>query len=264
MYEERIEESSGYVKMGNGWDYNKNMSVNASNAVEEGRLPDFWWETMKKPEILERIYKEIDRLGGPTVLKFNIEILKKAQKQALLNLFVDINGDERHHVGTRKEERPFCIVRGDLLLSVTDGQIKNEIERIRRSNSEKNFENNSIRKENSEKERIARKSKPLAVGYFTKQARYKGKDLKWNDHYIGVIDGSRLYYYGFHTFEKNVATKKRNPNNLNRRWTRWPKEGEVFETFSDFINKYPQFKNKQEEIERLMVDRKEDRAKKKI
>ena len=270
MYGDKMEEDSGYYNMGNGWDYNNDMSANASDAMEKGRFPLSWWESMKKEKILEHIYKVIDRVGGSEVLSFNTDLLKMAQKQALINLFIHSKG-EYHHMPVWRNHRRykygevlFCEIVEEKLLTVTDEQIKNEIDSIRRSNSEKNSEMKYIIEENRKRELNARKSKPLRIGYFTKPATFKGRPLKWDYQYIGVIDGTRLYYYGFPKYERNTATLKRNVEGQTPRYTHWPSGGEAFDTFADFIKTYPQFVNKEEEIACLMRNREADRAKKKI
>ena len=277
MYEEKnetneMEELNEDKGWGNGWDYNAGMSVNASDAMDEGRFPYSRWEKMKKVEILERIMKVVDEECDPDAVHFSIALLKKAQKQVLLDLFVESSG-EWHHVPTwikgrryKYNQEYFYTVFPKSVLEMTDEKLEAEISKIRKANAEKYAEVKEIRKANRDEELQIRKNKPLAVGYFTKEATYRGKGLNWDMHYIGVVDGSRLYYYGFYEYDKTVATRDRSNNLdiLDIHWTSWPYNCERFDTFADFVKQYPQFKNKEPEINRLMQIRAEDRAKKGI
>lgn len=268
-YDEMNEyEESG--SLGRGWDYAADMSVNASDAMEEGRYPYEYWERMKKSEILERIYKVIDQEGGPEAVNFDINLLKKAQKQVLLDLFVDSLGGEYHHMPVWRNGRRyrhavvlFCTVLSSLVLKVTDKQLEDAIANYRSVNAQKYAETKTARKESRIQELERRMSNPLVVGYFTKEATFKGEYLGWDNDYIGVLDGSRLYYFGFYKYDKEAATKKQNLDYARMHWTAWP-GGEMFKTFDDFVKKYPEFRNKEEEIKRLMQNRMEDRAKKGI
>ena len=255
--------------MGQGWDSASGMSGNAVEAMEDGRFPYEWWQSKKKSEILERIYKVIDEEGGPEAINFDINLLKKAQKQVLLDLFVDSLDGEWHHMTIWRKGRrishaqvPFCTVKSTLVTKVTDKQIEDAITNLKNANAKKNAETKNIRKERQTKELEARKANPLLIGYFTEEATFRGKDLGWYNDYIGVLDGSRLYYFDFDKLDKKAATKKRDLNNVKIRWTAWPRYGETFKTFDDFVKKYPDFKNKEEEIKLLMQNRMEDRAKK--
>ena len=257
---------------GNGWDTVNQRSGNASYAIEAGRCPLKYWEKMKKEEILQWIKKEIDEMGGPETVHFSIDLMKKAQKKVLIDLFLETVGEWHHMKATLNGKRfahakvAFYHVSRSVISSMTDELLKAEIAKVRKDNTEKYAKAKVIRQANKTKELEARKNNPLVVGYFTKPVNFQGKVFNWNNDYIGVVDGSRLYYYDFPKFDKNVATQDRsgNLNSLKIRWTAWPGYGKKFKTFAACVKKYPQFKNKKEEIKRLMKNRKEDRAEKEI
>ena len=228
--------------MGQGWDSASGMSGNAVEAMEDGRFPYEWWQSKKKSEILERIYKVIDEEGGPEAINFDINLLKKAQKQVLLDLFVDSLDGEWHHMTIWRKGRrishaqvPFCTVKSTLVTKVTDKQIEDAITNLKNANAKKNAETKNIRKERQTKELEARKANPLVIGYFTKEATFNGKELGWDNDYIGVLDGSRLYYFGFDKLDKEAATKEQNLKFVIMHWTKWPGYGETFKNFDDFI-----------------------------
>ena len=267
---ENYDESASYGnELGRGWDSAARMSRNALQATEEGRFPYKRWQGMKKAEIMERIYKVIDEEGGQEAINFDINLLKKAPKQVLLDLFVDSPGGEWHHMTIWNKGRRiaharvlFCTVIRTLVTGVTDKQIEDAIINLKNTNAKKYAATKDIRKERKNKELEARKANPLVIGYFTKEATFKGEELGWDNDYIGVLDGTRLYYFGFDKFDKEAATKEQNLKFATMHWTRWPGYGETFKNFDDFVKKYPSFKNKKEEIKKLMQNRKEDRAKK--
>lgn len=272
MYEEEKEMNENSKSYGNGWDDAAGMSGSACYAMEAGKYPLKYWEKMKKEEILDRTIKAVDEVGGPEAIHFSIELLKKCQKQVLIDLFVKTDG-EWHHVPTWRKGRyykyaevSFYTISHRSVLEMTDEKLEAEINKIRKASAEKNAEVKDIRKANRDYELQIRKNNPLAVGYFTKEATYRGKGLNWNLHYIGVVDGSRLYYYGFYEYDKTVATQNRTSrlDYLTIHWTAFPYYGERFKTFADFVKQYPQFKNKEPEINRLLQIRAEDRAKKGI
>ena len=263
-----------YVHRGNGWDYAANRSVNAVNAEKEGKFVLADWGKKTKAEILQRIMDKIALLGGPQAVGFDISLLKKAQKAALLNLFLD-NFGEYHHVKVRKErgyfreELYFYEISTDKLKKTTDSAIESAIFVVSANNSIKRKKQLENQVHKLTVARIAAE-RPLIIGIFSKRNYYYNKWQSSFTTFIGVIDGSHLYYYDLpkKADQEPVAYTKEQLKAYKIRKTAWPyvesskiKDLHMFKTFAAFVKKYPEYGYKRTEIRLLKAFRKTERTK---
>ena len=166
-----VEDVNNRVFTGNGWDSQAKRSVNAVKAEEEGKFPDYEWHGMPKQKILEFINSKIELLGGPKAISFDVKLLKKAQKKALLQLFLEQRTTEYHHVDIWEKGRlwrhqavGYFGISKAKLITVTDEEIISLISTIRAENLvEKN-----MRKARMEVEQELRFAKPLMIGLSAK------------------------------------------------------------------------------------------------
>jgi len=262
---EEFEENNEFVHKGNGWDYAAKRSVNAVNAAKEGKYPEKEWHKMHKQEILEFINAKIIKIGGAKAVSFDVKNLKKVQKEALLQLFLDY-AKEYHHVDKWENGRLwrhqviyFYEISEAKLLTVTDEIISKKIASIRANNIAERLDRQSRKTE----ELQIRLTEPLEIGVLNERDYFK-KWLSTYTTFVGVIDGDKLYYYYFPRFQKDISDEKRNLDKIKICWKKWKDDGERFKTFAAFIKKYPHYKNKREEIERLLRIRNADRKKNRI
>ncbi len=257
MFEDDIlatDEEEDCICKGNGWDYAAKRSVNAVNAEREGRFPYNEWYKMRKQTILEFINAKIRNLEGDQAISFNIKLLKKVQKNALLQLFLDDYTAEYHHVdvwknGRRWRHQPvgYYGINERKLVTVTDEEIVNLVNSIRAENLTVKQERDA-RKGEEQKLRFA---KPLEIGVLTERDYYK----KWLDTYttfVGVVDGNKLYYYNFPRFRKGIADEKKDLVHTKIRWKKWKEDGESFYSFAALVKEYPEYENLKDEIENLL------------
>ena len=135
------EENDNRIFVGNGWDYAAKRSVNAVEAEANGKFPWHEWQKMRKQEILEHIHAKIVRIEGDKAVSFDINLLKKAQKKALLDLFVEDSTTEYHHVDIWEKGRlwrhqavGYFGISEERLITVADEEIKKTISSIRAAN----------------------------------------------------------------------------------------------------------------------------------
>ena len=256
-------EEEDCVFKGKGWDYAAKRSVNAVNAEREGRFPYSEWYKMRKQTVLEFVDAKIKKLGGVQAISFNIKLLKKAQKNALLQLFLDDCTTEYHHVDVwnngrrwRHQAVGYFGINERKLVTVTDEEITNLINSIRADNLSVKLERDA-RKEEEQKLRLA---KPLEIGVLTERDYYK----KWLDTYttfVGVLDGNKLYYYSFPRFRKDIINEKKDLAHTRIRWKKWKEDGDSFYSFDAMVKVYPEYETLREEIENLLRIRSTARCK---
>ncbi len=247
-----------YYFRGNGWDYDAKRSVNAVNAEQNGKFPYNDWKKMSKQQIMELINSKIEEIGEEFIL-FDIKLLKKAQKSALLDLFVEVSTTEYHHIDLWKNGRRwrhqtvgYLGISEEKLVTVTDEEILNMIVTTRAKNSCSDSEWEAILKA-KKKELLA---KPLMIGMLLE--RDYDYDKKWLHTFttvIGIVDGDELYYYNVPRLQKNSNDQKRDLDHTQICRKKWKNTGKTFSTFDELIKEYPEFEYKKEEIERLLLIR---------
>ncbi len=213
-------------------------------------------------------------MGGTLNIHFDVNLLKKAQKAALLKLFLSDSG-EYHHVRVKKErgyfmeELYFYEISADKLNSVTERDIELEISFVSIINQEKREKQLANKARKLDKARLAAKT-PLIIGMFSKRDYYYNKWQSSFTTFIGIIDGSHLYYYDLPKKKDDEAPSysKEQLGAFKIRKTAWPydesyqyKNIHTFKTFAAFVKKHPEYENKQTEIRQLKVFRKQERAK---
>lgn len=249
-------------KQGEGWDPFAKRSVNAVNDEKDGKFPDAEWEKMSKKQILELINAKIEKIGEEFIL-FDINLLKKAQKTALLDLFVEDYNTKYHHVDTWKNGRHYKYfkvgyrgVSEEKLVTVTNEEILNMIARVRTKNSCSKTEWEAI----LEKEKKEKLAKPLMIGMISERDYdYDKKWLHTFTKFIGIVDGEYFHYY---RFPRKDSEGKIDLYNSPICRIIWKSNGKTFSTFEELIKDYPEFKSKKEEIERLLSFRNSVRAQK--
>lgn len=269
----RTLEDEPYEHRGKGWDHSANRSVNAVNAEKEGKFIIADWEKKTKAEILQRIMDKIASLGGPLCVNFDISLLKKAQKAALLRLFLD-NYGEYHHVKVKKErgffreEVYFYEISTDKLKNVVNTDIESAIFSVACDNQVKKNKRLEQQARKRAKDRLAAE-KPLIIGIFSKRDYYYNKWQSSFTTFIGIIDGSLLYYYDLPRKKgEELPYTKEQLKDFKIRKTTWPyvesskyKDIHTYKTFAAFIKKYPEYAYKKTEIRQLKALRKKERAK---
>ncbi len=264
---EDFEEDNGYVHRGNGWDSAANRSVNAVLAEKQGRYALNDWKKKTKSEILSRINHIIDMMGGAEKAGFDVCLLKKAQKSALLTLFL-VNNGEYHHVkvktkrGFFRNELYFYEISVNKLKTTTNQMIESAIFDIWYSNQVK--KQRMMKRKNLEQgERLA---SPLAIGIFSQRDYYYRKWQSTFTTYIGIIDGDYLYYYDFPKDSEDRVHTKEELKNVKIRKKTWPgidsykhEDVHTFKTYKAFVKMFPQYEYKTAELKLLKAKRKQDR-----
>ncbi len=266
---EDYEEDDQYVHRGNGWNYAANKSVNATLAEEQGRFALNDWEKKTKQEILQRINHTIDMMGGVEKVGFDVSLLKKAQKSALLTLFLENNG-EYHHVkvktkhGFFRDELYFYEISVNKLKTTTSRMIESAIIDVRCSNQDKK---QRMTKQKA-LEQSQRLTSPLAIGIFSQRDYFYRKWQSTFTTYIGIIDGDYLYYYDFPKDSEGRAHNKEELKNVKIRKKTWPgtdshrfKDVKMFRTYKAFVKTYPEYEYKTVELKHLKAQRNRDRKK---
>lgn len=266
---EDYEEDDQYVHRGNGWNYAANKSFNATLAEEQGRFALKDWQKKSKPEILQRINHTIDMMGGSEKVGFDVSLLKKAQKSALLTLFL-VNNGEYHHVkvkterGFFRDELYFYEISVNKLKTTTNRMIESAIIDVWCSNQEKK-QRMMKRKALEQEERL---TSPLAIGIFSQRDYYYNKWQSTFTTYIGIIDGDYLYYYDFPKDSEGRAHTKEELKKIKIRKKTWPgtdshrfKDVKMFRTYKAFVKMFPQYEYKTAELKLLKAMRNRDRIK---
>lgn len=244
----RTLEDEPYEHRGKGWDHSANRSVNAVNAEKEGKFIIADWEKKTKAEILQRIMDKIASLGGPLCVNFDISLLKKTQKAALLRLFLD-NYGEYHHVKVKKErgffreEVYFYEISTDKLKNVVNTDIESAIFSVACDNQVKKNKRLEQQARKRAKDRLAAE-KPLIIGIFSKRDYYYNKWQSSFTTFIGIIDGSLLYYYDLPRKKgEELPYTKEQLKDFKIRKTTWPyvesskyKDIHTYKTFAAFIS----------------------------
>lgn len=269
----RTLDNEAYEHRGKGWDFSANRSVNAVNAEKKGKFIIADWEKKNKVEILQRIMDKISSLGGPLCVNFDINLLKKAQKSALLKLFLD-NYGEYHHVKVKKErgffreEVYYYEISIDKLKNVANTDIESAIFSVAFDNQVKKSKRLEQQARKQAEDRLAAE-KPLIIGIFSKRDYYFNKWQSSFTTFIGIIDGSLLYYYDLPRKKgEQLPYTNEQLKDFKIRKTTWPyyespkyKNVHTYKTFAAFIKKYPEYAYKRNEILQLKALRKKERAK---
>ena len=247
---------NNYLSQGNGWDHDAKRSVNAVNAEQEGKFPYSEWKKMSKQQILGHINTKIEKIGEEFIL-FDVKLIKKAQKAALLDLFIEHSTAEYHHIDVWEKGRRWRYqavgyygVSEEKLVTVTDEEILAMITMVRTRNSCSESEWEAVL-EARKKELSA---KPLMIGMLLE----RDHDEKWLHTFtalIGIVDGDELHYYDFPRLQKNRNDQKRDLDHTRICRKKWRNTGKTFGTFDELIKDYPEYECKKEELERLLLIR---------
>lgn len=243
--------------LGRGWDYDAKRSVNAVIAEQGGKFPYSNWEKMSKQQLMDFINAKIEQIGEEFIL-FDVKLLKKAQKAALLDLFVEDSTSEYHHIdlwekGRRWRHQPvgYFGISEIKLVTVTDEEILTMISRVRTKNSCSKREWEAF----LAKEKKENLAKPLMIGMLSERD-YDYDDKKWLHTFttfIGVVDGDIFHYYRFPKIKNNETKVDLYHSPIHKK--EWKNNGKIFSTFEDLIKEYPEFECKKEEIDRLLLIR---------